>query len=399
MDFEFDVKDEIFRQEVREFIRENLPEHISTRIRHKSFAPNDLHTAEWHRILAKKGWSVPDWPVEYGGTGWTPLQQYIFDDECCAADAPSFPWGPTDMVGPVIYTFGSKEQKEKFLPMIQQGLYYWCQGFSEPGSGSDLASMRTTAVRDGDKYIVNGQKIWTSGASVAEWGFFLLKTDTTCKPQRGISFLLINMKSPGITVRPIHQIDGDDHLCEVFLDNVEVPIENLIGEEGKGWTYAKYLLDHERTGSSCIFWNKRELQKLKEIAGKEFKGNYPLIQDPVFSAKLLRIEAELLALEWSVLRVLANEQVNWNPTAIASSLKISGSQLQQKITSLQVEALGVKSLRYISPEEMGSFMADKEWPEYVIGKTSVALITRASTIYGGALQVQKNIVAKLAFGL
>ena len=399
MNFTFDTELDSFREQVRDFVRCHLPEHIGRRMRQKSFAPDDLHTAEWHGILAKKGWSVPAWPEEYGGTGWSALKQFVFNDECAALDAPVFPWGPRDMVGPVIYTFGSDYLKETYLPMIREGRYYWCQGFSEPGSGSDLASLRTTAVRDGDRYRVNGQKIWTSGAAVARYGFFLVKTDTRCKPQQGISFLIIDMKAPGVTVRPIAQIDGDDHLCEVFLDDVEVPLENLVGEEGKGWTYAKYLLDHERTGSSYIFWNKRELAKAREIAESEHRCGQPVMAMEPFRRRFAGVEAELTALEWSVLRELAGEKTRWNATAVASSLKVRGAQLQQKITDLQMEALGRKGLRYIAPEEMVDFPATALWPDYFVGKSSVALITRAATIYGGTVQIQRSLIARLAFGV
>jgi len=397
--FQFDDRLNSFRQEVRDFVAANLPAHIVNRQRHKSFAPDDLHTAEWQAILHKNGWSVPGWPLEYGGTGWSPLQQFVFNDECAAADAPVFPWGPRDMVGPIIYTFGSDYLKETFLPMIREGRHYWCQGFSEPGSGSDLASLRTTAVRQGDSYIVNGQKIWTSGAAVAKWGFFLVKTDTSGKPQQGISFLIIDMSTPGISVRPIQQMDGDDHLCEVFLDNVAVPVEHLVGEEGKGWTYAKDLLDHERTGSSYIFWNKRELAKAREIASSETIDGIAVIDSEPFRSRLARIEAQLTALEWSVLRMLADEQTPWHPSALASCLKVRGAQLQQSITDLQMQAMGRKSLRFIAPQQMADFPVSTLWPDYLVGKTSVALITRAATIYGGTLQIQRTIIAKMAFGV
>ena len=399
MDFQFDTSLDEFRREVRAFVADNLPAHIATRQRHKSFAPDDLHTAEWQAILHRKGWSVPAWPVEHGGTGWSPLKQFVFNDECAALDAPVFPWGPRDMVGPILYTFGSEALKARFLPMIREGRYYWCQGFSEPGSGSDLASLRTTAQRRGDHYIVNGQKIWTSGAAVARFGFFLVKTDTRCKPQQGISFLIIDMNSPGVTVRPIPQIDGDDHLCEVFLDNVEVPAEHLVGEEGKGWTYAKHLLDHERTGSAYIFWNKRELAKVREIALGERRDGVAVIDSEPFRTRLARAEARLIALEWSVLRILADEQSHWHPTALASCLKVRGAQLQQEITALQQEAMGVKGLRYMAPHELDQFQVSALWPDYLVGKTSVALIARAATIYGGTLQVQRGIIARTAFGV
>jgi alkylation response protein AidB-like acyl-CoA dehydrogenase len=302
------------------------------------------------------------------------------------------------MLGPVLYTFGSAYLQDKFLPAIRQGHYNWAQGFSEPGSGSDLASLRTYGELVGDTYIVNGQKIWTSGAAHAEWGFFLVRTDREVKPQRGISFLIIKLDSPGVTVREIPQINGEAHLCEVFLDNVEVPADQLIGEPGMGWTYAKFLLEHERTTSSFIYWSKRELDRATEIARTEIVDGVPVADQPAFRARFARIEADLLALEWSVLRVLAHEESDFPEAAAASVLKIRGSELQQEITLLQVDALGAKSLRYYEPGPDAP-AATPDWPDYVPGRTNVALITRAATIYGGTKQVQKNILAKLAFGL
>jgi len=302
------------------------------------------------------------------------------------------------MLGPVIYTFGSQYLKDRFLPMIRKGATMWAQGFSEPGSGSDLASLRTAAELVGGKYVVNGQKIWTSGAAHADWGFFLVRTDKTVKPQRGISFLIIKMDTPGITVRQIPQINGEAHLCEVFLDNVEVPADQLVGEPGMGWTYAKFLLEHERTTSSFIYWSKRELDRAKEIAKGEMRGGRRIADDPAFRARFARAEADLLALEWSVLRVLAHEETEFPEAAAASVLKVRGSELQQEITMLQVDALGAKSLRYYEPG-WDEPVASSQWPDYVAGRTTIALINRAATIYGGSKQIQKNILAKLAFGI
>jgi len=399
MDLSYDPALDAFRKEIRQFIANILPADIQARQRTK--AANNAYVPDllkWMGILNEHGRAVPHWPVEYGGCDWTPQQLFVFNEELYAADAPEFDWGGTHMLGPVIYTFGSQYLKDRFLPMIREGATMWAQGFSEPGSGSDLASLRTAAELVGGKYVVNGQKIWTSGAAHADWGFFLVRTDKTVKPQRGISFLIIKMDTPGITVRQIPQINGEAHLCEVFLDNVEVPADQLVGEPGMGWTYAKFLLEHERTTSSFIYWSKRELDRAKEIAKGEMRGGRRIADDPAFRARFARAEADLLALEWSVLRVLAHEETEFPEAAAASVLKVRGSELQQEITMLQVDALGAKALRYYEPG-WDEPVASSEWPDYVAGRTTIALINRAATIYGGSKQIQKNILAKLAFGI
>jgi len=274
----------------------------------------------------------------------------------------------------------------------------WCQGFSEPGSGSDLASLRTRADKVGNKYIVNGQKIWTSGAHEASWCFLLCKTDTTCKPQRGMSFMLVDMSSPGITVRTIPQINNEKHLCEVFFENVEVPVENLIGEEGMGWTYAKNLLESERTTSSYIFWNKREMRRVIAMAQAEELAGNPIAKDLAFRARLARLQAELTALEWSVLRMLAKEDFASGIPAAASALKVRGSDLQQWITEAQVDLIGDKSIRAFPIDALGA-ESGTLWPEHTVNRTNMSMIARAATIYGGAKQVQRNIIAAAAFGL
>lgn len=391
---------ETFREEIRAFLLDVLPADMRERQRRK--VANNAEVGdllEWMRILNEHGRSVPHWPVEHGGCGWTPMQLFIFNEELYALDAPEFDWGGTHMLGPVIYTYGSDYLKERFLPMIREGGTMWAQGFSEPGSGSDLASLRTSADLVGDTYIVNGQKIWTSGAAHADWGFFLVRTDKSVKPQRGISFLIIKMDTPGITVRQIPQINGEAHLCEVFLDNVEVPADQLVGEAGMGWTYAKFLLEHERTTSSFIYWSKRELARAKDIARGELRGGKPACEDPAIRARIARIEADLIALEWSVLRVLAHEELATPEAAAASVLKIRGSELQQEVTMLQADLLGQKSLRFFDSAPTPPPAPTEAWPDYVPGRTTVALINRAATIYGGSKQVQKNILAKLAFGI
>ncbi|WP_394658483.1 acyl-CoA dehydrogenase family protein [uncultured Novosphingobium sp.] len=399
MKFRFDESDEQFRQMIRQRIAQILPADISDR--HRRVLSNSSYLEDqrrWFAILDAEGWSVPAWPVEFGGTDWTALQRFIFEDEMYAADAPEFHWIGSHMVGPVLYTFGSEAQRERFLPPIRNGQEVWAQGFSEPSAGSDLASLRTNARRDGDDYVVNGSKIWTSGAFEADWLFCLVKTDTQGKPQRGVSCLMIDLKSPGITVRQIRQINNEGHLCEVFLDDVRVPVENLVGEEGKGWTYAKFLLDHERTTSSFIFWIKRELTRARELGQAVFRNGRPLIEDPEWSRRLAVVGAEIEAHEWSVLRVLSEEPSNFPITAAASVLKVKGSELQQTITGLQVDALGTQSLRDYGDVRLDA-STDPIWPDLYQGRTSRAMITRASTIYGGAQQIQKNLLAKLALGL
>jgi alkylation response protein AidB-like acyl-CoA dehydrogenase len=399
MDLSFSAADERFRDEVREFIATHLPADVSTRQRQIMTLTSDTEDyLRWMRILDERGWSVPHWDIAHGGTGWTPMQLFIFEEELHRADAPEFHRVTTHMVGPIIYLFGSETQKSRFLPPIRRGDYIWCQGFSEPGAGSDLASLKTVAVREGDHYRINGQKIWTSGAFEARWGVFLVKTDTAVKPQLGISFMLVDLESDGITVRRIPQINGEAHLCEVFLQDVIVPADNLVGDPGKGWVYAKALLDHERTVSSYIFFNKRELRRAKEIARVETANGRPLSEDPQFCMRLLQLGAQVTALEWSVLRVLADEPTRYGPTVAASVLKLTGSRLQQAITELQVDMIGLRSLRYFDPYQ-ADFELSLLWPEHIPGRMGAALLYRAATIYGGTEQIQKNIISKVALGL
>ncbi|MGF6702058.1 alkylation response protein AidB-like acyl-CoA dehydrogenase [Paraburkholderia sp. MM5496-R1] len=396
----YSEEDESFRREVRTFFSEHAPADISRRWRVGVHPPARDDIRRWQRILYERGWGAPHWPVEHGGTGWSALRKHIFMEELYHADAMDYGWQSTQMVAPVIIAFGSDWQRERFLGPILRGDEFWCQGFSEPNAGSDLAGLKTTAVLDGDEYVINGQKIWTSDATIADWGFFLVKTDTSVKPQRGISFLLVNMDTPGITVRPIVSIEGGKGLNEVFLENVRVPKSHLVGEAGMGWTYAKYLLEKERTASAFLYFNKRELQRAKDIAGQEREDGVRLIDTPGFARKVAEVEADLMALEWSVLRILAEEKSERNLDAVVSALKISGSEMQQRVTQLQMDALGPRAMRFDDHgEPQGDLAVDENWPDYMGGRTSGYLIARASTIYGGAREVQKNIIAKLAFGL
>ena len=408
MNFRHGAEDEAFRLEVRAFLATHLPADLARR-HAMGFHPlprTDL--IRWNRILADKGWAAPHWPQEYGGPGWTPIQRHLFEEECARVHAPDLSWQGLRLCGPVIYTFGSARQKERFLPPILRGDFLLAQGFSEPNAGSDLVSLKTSAVRgrdaDGDHYIVNGQKTWSSEGHYADWGFFLVRTDSTVKPQRGISFLMIALDSPGVTVRPIVMYNGMHYVNEIFLDNVRVPVDDLVGEEGAGWRYAKFLLDNERTSSAFIHFSREWLERARTIACRERVQGVPLIEVPAFAHRLAAIEIDLQALEYSVLRVLTQEKTGRDPTAVASALKVRGSELQQRATELAFDALGWYGLRSIDgfDDPLCSPRADaasRGWPDDAAGVGSCMLQTRAVTIYGGAKEVQKNIIARLAFNL
>ena len=397
MDLEFSPEEIAFREEVRTFIAENYPKEL----RGKQDEGDELSKEDflsWHRVLYKKGWVAPAWPVEYGGTGWSITQRYIFSEETARADCIRLmPFGLT-MVGPVIYTFGTPEQKAKFLPRILSGDDWWCQGYSEPGAGSDLASLRTKAERDGDHYVVNGQKTWTTMAQHADWGFFLVRTDPDAKQQEGISFLLIDMKSPGIEVRPIITLGGEHEVNEVFLDNVRVPVENRVYEENKGWTCAKFLLAHERTGIAGVAGSKRGIEKIKEIATTEMDGDRPLLSNPFFRRKVAELEMDLTALEYTELRTLAGEAAGKGPGPESSVLKIKGSEIQQRITELALEAAG----HYGAPYFRGFGEGDNEHPigpDWAHRTAPSYFHVRKTTIYGGSNEVQRQIIAKMVLGL
>ena len=397
MQLEFSPEEIAFQQEVRTFIAENYPENLrSVQDEGPDLSKEDF--LSWHRILAKKGWIAPAWPVEYGGTGWTATQRFIWSEELAAADCVgTMPFG-LSMVGPVIYTFGTPEQKAQFLPGILSGDDWWCQGYSEPGAGSDLASLRTKAVRDGDHYVVNGQKTWTTMAQYADWGFFLVRTDSDAKAQEGISFLLINMKTPGVTVRPIITLGGEHEVNEVWLEDVRVPVANRIYEENKGWTCAKFLLAHERTGIAAVARSKRGVDKIKSIARTEQDGDRPLIANPFFKRKISELEIDLTALEFTELRSLAGEAAGKGPGPESSLLKIKGSEIQQRITELALEAVG----HYGAPYFRGFGKGDNEHPigpDYAHRAAPTYFNTRKTTIYGGSNEIQRNIIAKMVLGI
>ncbi len=398
MDLNYSAADDAFRQEVRGWLQANLPKDIQDKVlNHRRLSREDF--VRWHKALAGKGWSVPHWPVEWGGTGWSPIQKHIWDEECAEIGAPGvLPFG-VSMVAPVIMKYGNEAQKRYFLPRIVDCTDWWCQGYSEPGSGSDLASVKTRAVREGDHYIVNGQKTWTTLGQHADMIFCLVRTDPDAKKQEGISFLLIDMKTPGITVRPIIMLDEEHEVNEVFFDNVKVPVDNLIGEENRGWTYAKYLLGHERTGIARVGNSKRELAFLKRVALQHQKNGKPLLQDPVFGAKVAALEIELLALEITVLRVVSSENAGKGPGPEASLLKIKGTQIQQMLTELMVEAVGP----YAQPFDP-SYL-EGEHQQAVTGDNDAAPLApyyfnyRKTSIYGGSNEIQRNIISQMILGV
>ncbi len=400
MDLNYTDEDLAFRDEVRAFLAANLPPDLQHKVRsHLRLSKED--SVRWHKILAAKGWVAPGWPVEFGGPGWTPVQRHIFDEECALAGTPQIlPFG-VSMVAPVIMAFGSPEQKAYYLPRILSCEDWWCQGYSEPGAGSDLASLKTIAVRGrddaGDHYIVNGQKTWTTLAQHADMIFCLVRTDTGVRKQEGISFLLIDMHSPGITVRPIIMLDEDHEVNEVFFDNVRVPVANLVGQENRGWTYAKYLLGHERTGIAAVGRSKRELAFLKGLAARESKNGKPLIEDPLFAAKLANLEIELMALEMTVLRVLA--KADKAPGPEASVLKVRGTDIQQALTELMVEAVGPMALpfdpAYLEGASEHSVFDDDD----AAPLASYYFNYRKTSIYGGSNEIQRNIITQMILGL
>jgi alkylation response protein AidB-like acyl-CoA dehydrogenase len=356
-------------------------------------------TVAWQRLLHARGWGGPSWPAEFGGTGWDPVRQYIFEEECAAAGAPRLlPFG-LKMVGPVIMRFGSEAQQRRFLPRILSGEDWWCQGYSEPEAGSDLASLRTVAERRGATWVVNGQKTWITLAQHADWIFCLVRTDRASKPQAGISFLLIDMKTPGVTVRPITMLDGGHEVNEVWFEDVAVPLENLVGEENKGWTYAKFLLGHERTGIAGVGPCKRELKHLKEFARTERASGRPLIEDARFRDRIAQVEIELMALEVTNLRVLSAEGEKRAPGPEASILKIRGTEIQQTLSELKMQALGAYGIPYVPEALDGGWDGDPVGEDYAAPVTGHYFNMRKTSIYGGSNEIQKNIIAQMILGL
>lgn len=398
MDFRRDPADETFREEVKRFLRNNLPEDMARR-NLRGYHASKADMQAWTRILHRKGWSAPAWPVDYGGTGWSHMQRHIFEEECFLAGVPPTCTSAFLLVAPVIYTFGTEEQKRTWLPKILNGDHFWGQGFSEPNSGSDLASLRTSAVRGtdagGDHYIVNGHKIWTTEGHYSDMLFCLVRTDKEVKPQKGISFLLIDRKTPGVTIRPIISIDEAHSLNEMFFDNVRVPLDNLVGEEGQGWSFGKFLLENERAFSAEVPRNKRMFARLRMLASRERNGGR-LIDDAAFATRMAALEVDLLALEFMTLRALG-EQASGDAPAwpYGSILHIRGSELIQKIGDMMIEALGETGVVFYPEPDAGADLAvNLPDADIAAGISSDYLYRRAVTIYGGSNEIQRNIVAK-----
>ena len=393
MDLSYSSEELAFRDEVRSWLDANLPDDLRDKVTgYKGLTKDDIQ--RWHKILASKGWSVPHWPQEWGGTGWNITQRYLYEEQFGLAGAPLLPsFGPS-MCASVLLRFGSQQQKDRFLPRIREGDDFWVQGYSEPGAGSDLAALKTRAVRDGDVYRVTGQKIWTTLGQYGDWIFCLVRTDPTAeKRQEGISFLLIDMKSPGITVRPLILMDGGHEVNEVFFDDVAVPIDNLVHEENKGWTVAKYLLGHERMGSGNVGGSRRELVTLKALATSEQKNGKPLMADPRFRDKLSRVEIELDALELTSMRFLDKmRRTGQPPGADVSMLKIRGSEVQQLITELMMQAVGPMAQPFKAVDNGAiDHFTSRLAPRY--------FNYRKASIYAGSNEIQRNIIAKMTLGL
>ncbi|MCB1664715.1 MAG: acyl-CoA dehydrogenase family protein [Pseudomonadales bacterium] len=395
----FTAEERQFQQQVREFLEAEFPADIRHKVDNRIRLEKDDYV-RWQKILYRKGWVAPNWPVEVGGTGWTAVQKYIFAEEMARIGAPEPVAFGVKMVGPVIFTYGNEEQKKRFLPGILESTVWWCQGYSEPNAGSDLASLKTTAVRDGDHYIVNGTKTWNTLGQYADWIFCLVRTDSGAKKQEGISFLLIDMKTPGIRLSPIYLIDGTPEVNEVHFDNVRVPVENRIGEENQGWTYAKVLLTHERTNIAGVPRSKVRLEKLRELAAKAPDGQGgTLLDDPLFRSRIAEAEIQCLALEYAELRALAAVSVGKAPGPESSILKIVGSELGQTIDTLYMEMAALQSLPYVPEQFSVDFQGEVIGED---GAASTALTyfnNRKASIYGGSNEIQKNIICKAVLGL
>ena len=387
-----------FQLETRAFIETNLPQDLRDKIE-RSFTLDKSDYLRWQDILAEQGWLAGAWPLEYGGMGWSPAQCYIFQEEMGRANAPRIVTFGLKYVGPVIYTFGNDEQKTRYLDDIRNNKVWWCQGYSEPGAGSDLASLQTRAVRDGDHYIINGTKTWTTMAQWADQMFCLVRTDPQAKKQEGISFVLLDMHQPGVEVRPILTLDGGRDINTVYLTDVRVPIENLIGEENKGWTYAKFLLGHERSGIARIAASKARLEYLKDIARKHRSGGRTLAEDADFMRGIAETEIELMALEYTELRGLMSAQAGQAPGPEANMLKIRGTDVQQKITEMLMKAMGYYAAPFI-PEAMElGYNDDPIGPQYAAPLAAGYFNMRKASIYGGTNEIQRSIIAKMVLDL
>ena len=400
MDLAFNAEELAFQKEVRDWITANMPPEVAEESRRsRSSHVSRERLLQWQRKLAGKGWLCPNWPKEYGGPGWNSTQKFIFEMEMARADSPYLSSFSIKMVAPVLMKFGSEAQKRRFLPRIAAAEELWCQGYSEPGSGSDLASLRTRAERQGDHYIVNGSKTWNTMGHWADWIFCLVRTDPKAKPQEGISFLLIDMKTPGITVKPIIMMDGGHEVNEVFFDNVKVPVANLVGKENEGWTCAKFLLANERLGIAAVPQSKRGVEALKDIARAELENGKPLIENRSFAEKIADLEIQVTALEFTELRVLSQMAQGGQPGPEVSGLKIRGSEIQQRITELTMEAVGEYAAPYLPELLWHGANEAPVGPEYAHLAAPRYFNNRKTTIYGGSNEIQKGIISKMVLGL
>jgi len=398
MDLNFTPEEEAFRRDVQAFLREQLPERIAHKVKHGLRLTRD-DMSQWHAILNARGWLANHWPTQYGGPGWDTVQKFIFETECALAHAPRIvPFG-VNMLGPVLIKYGSEAQKQYWLPRILNGDDWWCQGYSEPGAGSDLAAVKTTAVLDGDHYVVNGQKTWTTLGHYANMIFCLVRTDNTVKAQAGISFLLVDMATPGVEVRPIVTLEGEREINEVFFTDVRVPVANLVGEENRGWTYAKYLLTYERTNIAGVGFAVAGLETLKEVAARVRCHGKPLAQDPLFAARLARVEIDLENMKTTNLRVISAVAGGGAPGAESSMLKIRGTEIRQEITALMRRAMGVYAAPFIEDALEADYAEPPVGDEDAASAASTYFNYRKLSIFGGANEIQKNIIAKTMLGL
>jgi alkylation response protein AidB-like acyl-CoA dehydrogenase len=395
MDLNYTAEETAFREEVRAFLKEKLPKEMSDTIRAGGELGKEGHD-KWHAILNEQGWLAPNWPTEFGGAGWNAVQRHIWEEEAAAANAPRIvPFG-LSMLAPVLQKFGSKEQQDHYLPKILSGEHWWCQGYSEPGAGSDLASLKTRAVREGDHYIVNGQKTWTTLGQYANWIFCLVRTDPEAKQQEGISFLLIDMDTPGIEVRPIILLDGTHEVNEVWFTDVKVPVENLVGEENKGWTYAKYLLTHERTNIAGVGFSQAGLAAVKRMARAEKHNGKPLMANPYFASRVAQVEIDLMAMSTTNLRIVSKAAVGQAPGVEASMLKVKGTIIRQEINDLARRAAGPYAMPFASEAVEGD--NDPIGPDYAGPVAAQYFNNRKLSIFGGSNEIQRGIIAKTMLG-
>jgi alkylation response protein AidB-like acyl-CoA dehydrogenase len=402
MDLNFSPSEQAFREEVRRFLAEHLPQRLSDKV-NLGLRLTKADMQEWHSILHRKGWLANHWPVAFGGTGWNAIERFIFENECSLAGAPRIvPFG-VNMLGPVLIKYGSAAQQQRWLPRILDGSDWWCQGYSEPGAGSDLAAVKTQARRgqdaQGAHYIVNGQKTWTTLGQHANMVFCLVRTNPEAKKQEGISFLLIDMNSPGVEVRPIITLDQDHEVNEVFFTDVRVPAENLVGEEDKGWTCAKYLLTYERTNIAGVGQSTAALRRLKQLAASQMRKGKPLAQDPSFAARLARVEIELENMKTTNLRVIAAVAGGGAPGAESSMLKIRGTQIRQEISALTRRAIGPFARPYVHAALDADYTGEQADPRAAASAAAQYFNNRKLSIFGGSNEVQRNIISKMMLGL